>query len=97
MRPRMQIGNYYLVSLTDFKTVSKHFEYYMGTTGTIRLQIILAAFFSTLCVLGDGRTFWLRCNSRREEMGIYMTMGSTRHRLIRQFLLEAWWMLLLHL
>ena len=92
MRPRMQIGNYYLVSLTDFKTVSKHFEYYMGTTGTIRLQIILAAFFLLCVFLGMGGTFWLRCNSRREEMGIYMTMGSTRHRLIRQFLLEAWWM-----
>ena len=92
MRPRMQIGNYYLASLTDFETVSKHFEYYMGTTGTIRLQIILAAFFLLCVFLGMGGTFWLRCNSRREEMGIYMTMGATRHRLIRQFLLEAWWM-----
>ena len=52
MRPRMQIGNYYLASLTDFKTVSKHFEYYMGTTGTIRLQIILLHFFYSVCSWG---------------------------------------------
>lgn len=57
MRPRMQIGNYYLVSLTDFKTVSKHFEYYMGTTGTIRLQIILAAFFYSVCSWGWAALF----------------------------------------
>lgn len=92
MRPRMQIGNYYLVSLTDFKTVSKHFEYYMGTTGTIPFADHPCCIFSTLCVLGDGRHFLVTLQLTVEEMGIYMTMGSTRHRLIRQFLLEAWWM-----
>ncbi len=92
MRPRMQIGNYYLASLTDFRTESKNFEYYMGTTGTIRLQTILALFFLLCVFLGMGGTFWLRCNARREEIGLYMAMGSNRHRLIRQFLFEAWWM-----
>lgn len=92
MRPRMQIGNYYLASLTDFRTESKNFEYYMGTTGTIRLQTILALFFLLCVFLGMGGTFWLRCNTRREEIGLYMAMGSNRHRLIRQFLFEAWWM-----
>lgn len=92
MRPRMQIGNYYLASLTDFRTESKNFEYYMGTTGTIRLQTILALFFLLCVFLGMGGTFWLRCNARREEIGIYMAIGSNRHRLIRQFLFEAWWM-----
>ena len=64
----------------------------MGTTGTIRLQTILALFFLLCVFLGMGGTFWLRCNARREEIGLYMAMGSNRHRLIRQFLFEAWWM-----
>ena len=67
----------------------------VAITNPIQIAGIKKAYvaFFLLCVfLGMGGTFWLRCNSRREEMGIYMTMGSTRHRLIRQFLLEAWWM-----
>lgn len=57
MRPRMQIGNYYLASLTDFRTESKNFEYYMGTTGTIRLQTILALFFCCVSFWGWGVPF----------------------------------------
>ena len=64
----------------------------MGTTVTIRLQTILALFFLLCVFLGMGGNFWMSCNARREEIGLYMAMGSKRHRLIRQFLIEARWM-----
>ena len=92
LRPQLQVGNYYLLSLTDFPTVSRNYEYMMGVTGKLRLQTILAIFFIFCTFLGMGGTFWMQCNARRGEIGLYMSMGCTRRRLIRRFLTESWWL-----
>ncbi len=90
MRPQLQVGNFYLESVTDFPTISRQFEYTMGTTGTYRLQSGLALFFLLCTFLGVSGTFWLRCNARREEIGIRMALGSSQKIVLRQFLTEAW-------
>ncbi len=90
MRPQMKLGNFYMESLTDFPTISQQFEYTMGTTGTFRLQSGLALFFLLCTFLGVSGTFWLRCNARREEIGVRMALGSDQKVILRQFLTEAW-------
>lgn len=95
LRPQLQVGNYYLLSLTDFSTVSRNYEYMMGVTGKLRLQAILALFFIICTFLGVGGTFWMQCNARRGEIGVYLAMGCTRRRLVIRFLTESWWLVTL--
>ncbi len=90
LRPQLKQGNFFLESLTSFPTISQQFEYTMGTTGTFRLQSGLAIFFLLCTFLGVSGTFWLRCNARRDEIGVRMALGSNQKVILRQFLTEAW-------
>ncbi len=90
MRPRLQVGNFYLESLTPFTTISKQYEFATGTTTNLRLQGGMAFFFLLCTFLGVSGTFWLRCNARREEIGMRMALGGSRREVLKQFLTEAW-------
>lgn len=90
IRPQLQLGNFYLLSVTDFETVSRDFEYSFGVTGKLRLQVILASFFLLCTFLGMAGTFWLRCNARRSEIGLRMALGGSRKTIHCHFLGEAW-------
>lgn len=92
LRSQLQSGNLYLSSLSDFNSVSRNYEYMMGVTSKLRLQTILASCFILCTFLGMGGTFWVQCNARREEIGLYRAMGCTRRRLIIRFLAESWWL-----
>lgn len=92
LRPQLRSGNLYLSSLSDFNSVSRNFEYMTGVTSQLRLQTILSLFFIFCTFLGMGGTFWVQCNARRGEIGVYLAMGCTRRRLILRFLMESWWL-----
>ena len=48
------------------------------------------AIFTLLCIfLGMVGTFWIRCNARRQEIGLMRSMGATERRVKNQFLKEA--------
>jgi hypothetical protein len=89
MRPQLQIGNFYMTTLQDFDAVSKNYEFIMGVTGKLRLQMLLCSFFIFCTFLGLSGTFWLRTNARKVEIGIRMAMGSSRTKVRNQFLGEA--------
>ena len=60
-----------------------------GVYNKLRLKLSLAA-FTLLCIfLGMVGTFWIRCNARRQEIGLMRSMGATEGRVKNQFLTEA--------
>ena len=60
-----------------------------GIYNVIRLKLALAS-FTLLCIfLGTVGTFWVRCNSRRQEMGLMQSFGATRKNIIGRFFMEA--------
>lgn len=88
--PQMNLGNYYFADLQSFDNIRKTSEFQSGMTNTMRLQTSLAVFFLLCTFLGISGTFWLRANSRKEEIGLRISLGSTRKRILKDFLLESW-------
>ena len=87
--PHMKQGNFYFES---FKSLSE-FRHELGTMfgvyNTLRLKLSLAG-FTLLCIfLGTVGTFWIRCNARRQEIGLTRSLGATEARVRNQFLTEA--------
>ncbi len=87
--PRLSIGNYYFKSLTTFAALSKDYAERSGKASKLRLQYALGG-FALLCIfLGMVGTFWIRCNARRQEIGLMRSLGATRVIICWQLLLEA--------
>ena len=60
-----------------------------GAINQLRLKYSLAG-FALLCIfLGMVGTFWIRCNARRQEIGIMRSMGASENAVRNQFLAEA--------
>lgn len=87
--PRLKQGIFYLHSLKDFETVSEEYATMAGTNNKLRLQYSLATFALLSIFLGMVGTFWIRCNARRQEIGVMRSMGASCTTIIKQFLLEA--------
>lgn len=88
--PTLSIGNFYFMGLKTFSRLSRENADRSGVTNTLRLKYSLAG-FALLCVfLGMVGTFWIRCNARRQEIGLMRSMGSTCKGVTCRFLTEAW-------
>lgn len=88
--PQLSIGNFYFTKLGRFTDIRRQYENESGVTNTLRLQYSLAG-FALLCVfLGMVGTFWIRCNARRQDIGLMRSMGATQKGICNQFLIEAW-------
>lgn len=88
--PQLYVGNFYFTKLGRLADIRREYENYSGVTNTLRLQSSLAG-FALLCVfLGMVGTFWIRCNARRQDVGLMRAMGATKVNICRQFLTEAW-------
>lgn len=60
-----------------------------GAYNIIRLRSAMG-FFGLLCAfLGVSGLFWIRCNDRRQDMGVMRSMGATRSDVRRQMLIEG--------
>lgn len=60
-----------------------------GAYNIIRLRSAMG-FFGLLCAfLGVSGLFWIRCNDRRQDMGVMRSMGATRSDVCRQMLIEG--------
>ncbi|WP_455673789.1 ABC transporter permease [Phocaeicola sp.] len=87
--PQLSIGNFYFDKLQPFAEVRRLFAGQSGVTNKLRLQYSLAG-FALLCIfLGMVGTFWIRCNARRQEIGLMRSLGATRTNIRIQFLVEA--------
>lgn len=87
--PQLSIGNFYFSQLNTFAALSKNMSAYTGYTNKLRLQYALTG-FAMLCIfLGMVGTFWIRCNARRQEIGVMRSMGASRRDVCVQLLAEA--------
>lgn len=87
--PRLAAGNFYFDKLTSFSQFSEWTTMRKGLGNTLRLKTALAA-FALLCIfLGMVGTFWIRCEARRQEIGLMRSMGASESTIVRQFLVEA--------
>ena len=87
--PHMSQGNYYFKEIKSFADVREELGIFMGVYNKFHLKGSLAI-FALLCIfLGMVGTFWIRCNARRQEIGLMRSMGATEARVKKQFLAEA--------
>jgi hypothetical protein len=87
--PHMNQGNFYFDCFKPFDETRRELGTRMGVYNKLRLKGSLTA-FTLLCIfLGMVGTFWIRCNARRQEIGLMRSMGATEGRVKNQFLTEA--------
>jgi len=87
--PHMKQGNYYFDSFQPLSELRIEMGNMNGVYNQLRLKSSLAS-FTLLCIfLGMLGTFWIRCNARRQEIGLMRSMGATEGQVRNQFLTEA--------
>ena len=87
--PHMNQGNFYFDGFKSFADLRNELGVMFGVYNKLRLKLSLAA-FTLLCIfLGMVGTFWIRCNARRQEIGLMRSLGATEGRVKNQFLKEA--------
>lgn len=87
--PRLRQGNFYMSWLKPFEQLSDEYAIMSGSINKLRLQYGLAVFALLSIFLGMLGTFWIRCNARRQEIGVMRSMGASQIIITRQFLFEA--------
>ena len=87
--PHMSQSNFYFKEIKSLADKRVELGTIMGVYSKFRLKSSLAI-FTLLCIfLGMVGTFWIRCNARRQEIGLMRSMGATEARVKKQFLAEA--------
>lgn len=87
--PQLAWGNLRFYSITSFSEAIDDMNEMSGIGNKIRLNYALAG-FAVLCIfLGMLGTFWIRSNTRRQEIGVMRSMGTSQQRIMVQFLTEA--------
>ena len=87
--PHMDQGNFYFNKIRSLSEKREALGIRMGVYNKFHLKSSLAI-FTLLCIfLGMVGTFWIRCNARRQEIGLMRSMGATEGRVRNQFLTEA--------
>lgn len=95
MRTQLEIGPYYLSSV---ESIEKDRENYMGWTGysdNFKSIYSISAFLIINIFLGVIGTFWFRVQSRRNEIGLRIAMGSTKSGVKKMFVSETFLLLFL--
>ena len=87
--PQLKQGNYYLNKLRTFEEVGDNLAKSQGIHVKLNTQFSLAA-FALLCIfLGTLGTFWVRCDDRRQDIGVMRSLGASKVTIIRQFFVET--------
>lgn len=89
LAPRAQIGNFFLTDVVPYKTLGEDYSKWDDSDTTLRLRTILSAFFLLVVFLGVISTFWLRVETRKEEVGLRRALGSTSRQIRNRFLAEG--------
>lgn len=93
MKHQLSIGNYFLADITPLTEIRQNFLRSYGITTTINYRIGLGLFFLINIFLGVLGTFWLRIEKRKSEIGLRMSVGSTRKQIMQLMLGESLCML----
>ena len=87
--PQLEQGNFYFKGLRTFQEVADERAHMDKRDVKLYTQFALTG-FTLLCIfLGTLGTFWVRCDERKQEIGVMRSMGATRGAIYRQFFIEA--------
>ncbi len=88
MEKLLRSGNLF-TKMQSFNKVRQNYEITYGITNQLRIRTFLILFFLLNMMLGVIGTFWFRCRSRQEEIGLRMALGSTRRKVAAWFFTEG--------
>lgn len=80
MTEQLNIGNYYLASVTPFSEMKKAAAYNAGETGKLNSVFAITAFLIVNIFLGILGSFWFRTQSRRSEIGLRIALGASKRK-----------------
>ena len=89
MVKELKAGNWFAQSVITYEDHLANYEYTVGVTNQIRLNIAYAIFFMVNLCLGVIGTFWLQTRKRTEEAGIMRSFGATKGDIVRMLLSEG--------
>lgn len=78
MKTKLNIDPYYLFGFSSFDYRAEVADTASGVTSYIRVIVGLLLFFLFIVFVGLLGTFWFQMESRRNEIGLRMAMGSTK-------------------
>ena len=87
--PRLSFENGLVNGIYSLSEIYSNGRVSMGIDGQIRLQYMLSFFFIACAFLGIAGTIWIKCNSRRSEIGLYRALGSTKRGILKMFYTES--------
>ena len=88
MLANVRAGNLYARDLTPYPRLIREQE--AGEVGSIyHRNLLVAVFFLVNLCLGVVGTFWLQTRTRREEIGVMLSFGSTPRRIVGLLLGEG--------
>ena len=78
MTEQLQIGNYYVASITPLTQMAKDAAYNDGQSGKVNSVFAITAFLIINIFLGILGSFWFRTQSRRSEIGLRLALGASK-------------------
>lgn len=87
--PKLEIGNIYCSNITSHKKIKEKYARLFGISNKYRLYAGLSAFALFCAFLGLLSSFWIRTAERKNEIGVMRSMGASRRKIIKQFVVEA--------
>ncbi len=88
MLQTLRAGNLYVRDLKTYRQKLDETEF-SGSASLYRRNLLVAIFFLINLCLGVAGTFWLQTRTRREEIGVMLSFGSTPGHIIRLLLGEG--------
>lgn len=81
------------IAIKKIEGIAKQLETFNSWYGVythLRYAAVMAGFVLLCVFLGMTGTFWIRCQARRQEIGLMCSIGASRQTIVRQFMTEAW-------
>ena len=89
MKSKLNIGPFYLFSVSSYDFQAEVYEKVIGISKYIQAISAILLFFLFIIFLGILGTFWFQMESRRNEIGLRMALGSTRKGVLQYVITES--------
>ncbi len=89
MRSKLNIGPFYLFSVSSYDYQAEVYEKVIGISKYVNVITGVILFFLFIIFLGVLGTFWFQMESRRNEIGLRVALGSSRKGVLRYFITES--------
>lgn len=89
MSSKLESGNLFFNGIQPYSALGDQYSSWDESDSTLQLRSILGGFYLLVIFLGVISTFWLRVETRKEEIGVRMALGSTGRKIRRRLLGES--------